>query len=250
MQNDILKEYKNINEKIRIPDGLKEDTVSLMREGRPVRRHTAFTYAAAVLAGIVILGALSFQIKQRTGNDIMISDALDENSVKEQVELSKGSMYFQNISGEFSSPGLNLGVMDGQQISINEEDYFAYLGKNPLPSYIPKGMVKQDSGEQLLTKKEDGTYAEDIFSIKYVKDNESTMEIILSAQGIPEGEDAKELTGNVVNGVELKAAYYGTKPEEMVFLAYFQADGIGYKIKSRGISQEEFIQVILSIIKK
>lgn len=250
MQNNLLAQYKNVNERIPIPDRLKEDTIRLMKENKPVKKYTVFAYAAAVFAGIAVLGVVSMQVWQRAGKDITICDALDENSVKEQVELSKGSMAFEKIVGEFSAPGLSLSVMDGQGISVTEKDYFAYLGKDPLPSYIPEGMVKQESDGQMLTLKEDGGYGEDLFSIKYQGSNESFLEILLSANGIPEAEAAKELAGSSINDVEIKAAYYETMPEETVFLAYFQSEGVGYRIKSQGISQEEFIQVLLSVINK
>lgn len=250
MQDNILTPYKNVNEKILVPDQLKEDTIRLMKERKPVRKYTAFAYAAAVFAGIVVLGVVSLQIRQRAEKDITICDALDENSVKEQVALSKGSLDFEKIPGEFAAPGLTLGVMDGQKVSVNEKEYFAYLGKNPLPSYIPEGMTKQETEGQMLTQKEDGSYGEDLFSVTYEGSNESFLEILLSANGIPEAEMAKELTGSLINGIEIKTAYYGAKPEETVFLAYLQEEGVGYRIKSRGISQEEFIRILLSIINK
>ncbi|MBD5106505.1 MAG: hypothetical protein HDT41_05955, partial [Lachnospiraceae bacterium] len=132
MQDNILTPYKNVNEKILVPDQLKEDTIRLMKERKPVRKYTAFAYAAAVFVGIAVLGVVSLQIRQRAEKDITICDALDENSVKEQVALSKGSLDFEKIPGEFATPGLALGVMDGQKVSVNEKEYFAYLGKDPL----------------------------------------------------------------------------------------------------------------------
>lgn len=250
MQNDLLNQYKSVNERIVVSDRLKEDTIRLMKmkEGKPAKRYGTYVYAAAVVAVIAVFGVVALQVRQRTGKDITICDVLDGNSVKEQVELSKGSLDFEKIMGEFSAPGLNLGVMDGQKVLVNETDYFSYLGKNPLPSYIPEGMTRQDTEGQMLTQKEDGTYAEDLFSIKYEGSNESSLEILLSSCSIPEEEQAKDLTGSFVNDIEIKTAYYGVQSEQMVFLAYFQTEGVGYRIKSQGISQEEFIRIVLSVI--
>ena len=45
MQDNAIKQYKNINEKIQIPVSLKEDTIKLMKEGkqrRLIRGHRCF----------------------------------------------------------------------------------------------------------------------------------------------------------------------------------------------------------------
>lgn len=250
MQNDLLNQYKNVNERIMVSDQLKENTIRLMKmkENKPAKKYGAYVYAVAVFAAIAVFIVVSRQVRYGTGKDITICEALDGKSVKEQVELSKGSLDFEKIEGEFSSPGLNLGVMDGQKVLVNETDYFTYLGKNPLPSYIPEGMIKQETEGQMLTQKEDGTYLEDLFAIRYEGSNESFVEILLSAGAVPEGELTRDLTGSFVDDIEIKTAYYGAKPEQTVFLAYFQSDGVGYRIKSRGISQEEFVLTLLSII--
>ncbi len=250
MQNDFLNQYKNVNEKITVPDRLKEDTIRLMKmkENKPAKKYGTYVFAAAVAAVIVVYGIVSLQVRQGAGKDIIICDVLDENSVKEQIELSKGSLEFEKLAGEFSSPGLNLGVMDGQKVLVNETDYFAYLGKNPLPSYIPEGMTKQETEGQMLTRKEDGSYLEDLFSIRYEGSNDSFLEILLSADSIPEEEFSEDLTGSFINDIEIKTAYYGAKSEQTVFLAYFRSEGVGYRIKSRGISQEEFVLTLLSVI--
>lgn len=250
MKNDLFNQYKNVNERITVPDRLKEDTIWLMKmkENEPAKKYGTYVYAAAVFAVIAVFGVILFQVRQGTGKDITICDALDGSTVKEQVELSKGSLEFEKIVGEFSAPGLNLGVMDGQKVLVDETDYFAYLGRNPLPSYIPEGMTKQETEGQMLTQKEDGSYLEDLFSVRYEGSNESFLEILLSAGGIPEEEASKDLTGSFVNDIEIKTAYYGAESERTVFLAYFQSEGVGYRIQSKGISQEEFIEILLSVI--
>ncbi len=250
MQNDFLNQYKNVNEKITVPDRLKEDTIRLMKmkENKPAKKYGTYVFAAAVAAVIAVYGIVSLQVRQGARKDITICDALDENSVKEQIELSNGSLEFKKLAGEFSSPGLNLGVMDGQKVLVNETDYFAYLGKNPLPSYIPEGMTKQETEGQMLTRKEDGSYLEDLFSIRYEGSNDSFLEILLSADSIPEEELSEDLTGSFVNDIEIKTAYYGAESEQTVFLAYFRSEGVGYRVKSRGISQEEFVLTLLSVI--
>lgn len=250
MQNDFLNQYKNVNEKITVPDRLKEDTIRLMKmkENKPTKKYGTYVFAAAAAAVIAVYGIVSLQVRQGAGKDITICDALDENTVKEQIELSKGSLEFKKLAGEFSSPGLNLGLMDGQKVLVNETDYFAYLGKNPLPSYIPEGMTKQETEGQMLTRKEDGSYLEDLFSIRYEGSNESFLEILLSADCIPEEEFSEDLTVSFVDDIEIKTAYYGAESKQTVFLAYFQSEGVGYRIKSRGISQEEFVLTLLSVI--
>lgn len=249
MQSDVLKQYKNVNEKIPVPASLKEDTIELMKKNRKPKHSIAYVYGAAAMVGIVCLGIVFMENRQKPEREITICETLDTNVVQEEIELSKGTMYFQKISGEFSRPGLHLGSIEGEKVAMQEEDYFAYLGRDPLPAYLPEGMVKQDSGGQFVTKREDGTFAEDEFLITYKGDSGSFVEIVLSAEGIPEAEMAEDIAGCLVNDTELKTAYYGTNFSDRFFLAYFQADGIGYKVKSRGISQEEFIKVILSIIK-
>ena len=250
MQNDFLNQYKKVNENIAVPDRLKEDTIWLMKmkENKPAKKYRTYVFAASVAAVIAVYGIISLQVRQGAGKDITICDVLDENSVKEQIELSKGSLEFEKLAGEFSSPGLNLGIMDGQKVLVNETEYFAYLGKNPLPSYIPEGMTKQETEGQMLTRKEDGSYLEDLFSIRYEGSDESFLEILLSADSIPEEALSENLTYSLVNEIEIKIAYYGTKSEQTVFLAYFQLEGVGYRIKSRGISQEEFVLILLSVI--
>lgn len=249
MQDNTLKQYKSINDKIQIPDSLKEDTIRLMKEGRQPKRYTGFVYAAAAIAGIVFIGIASLQIRQKSDNELTICEALDANTVKEEVELSKGSMSFQNIQGEFLTPGLHLGGLDEQAVSVSEADYFSYLGTEPLPEYIPEGMVKQDSGKQQLTLDAEGGYEVDLFTVTYEGSQDSYMEILLSGQGIPKADEAAGLLGNLINETEIKTAYYGSEPEDMTFIGYFQVDGVGYRIKTKGVSQEEFIKIILSVIK-
>lgn len=249
MQDNAIKQYKNINEKIQVPVSLKEDTIKLMKEGKQRRRYTGFAYAAAAIAGIVFIGIASLQIRQKSNGDITICEALDANTVKEEVELSKGDLYFQNIQGEYTSPGLSLGGLEGKSVSVSEEEYFSYLGTEPLPEYIPQGMVKQDLGKQQLTLEEDGSYGVDLFTVRYEGAGESYIEILLSGKKVPKAEEAAEILGNLVNETDVKIAYYGSKPEETVFIAYFQTEVVGYRIKTKGVSQEEFIKIILSFIK-
>ncbi len=250
MQDDLLTQYKDMNEKIQVPSRLKEDTIRLMKENKPVKRYGTFVYVAAVFAVIIVFGMVSQQVRQGLKKEITICDALEENAVKEQVELSVGSLYFQSMAEEFTAPGLNLGILDGKKISVGEEEYFDYLGKDPLPSYVPEGMEKKKTEEQMLTQREDGGYGEDLFSVKYEGSNESSLEILLSAKGIPKADEAKGLIGSLIDGTEIKTAFYETKSRKKVFLAYFQIDGVGYQIKSQGISQEEFIRILLSILDK
>lgn len=256
MKDDILTQYKGANEKIQVPSQLKEDTIRLMKENKsmkqghkPMKKYRYFAYAAA-LVGVLVLGIVSLQIRQKSEKGIVICDVLDENRIEEQVALSQGSLSFQGVAGEFSAPGLNLGIADGEKVLVSEEEYFGYLGENPLPSYVPKGMEKKEPEERMLTQKEDGSYADDLFLTEYEGDDESSLEILLSAKGIPKADEAGALESSLAGGIEIKTAFYGTKPGTTVFLAYFQTDGVGYRIKSRGISQEEFIQVLLSILNK
>lgn len=250
MQDNTAKKYKDIYKKIEVPTALKEDTIRQMQERKKKRRYTGFAYAVAAVAGIaLIVGIASRQMIQKPGNEITICEALDSNTVKEEVALSKGSLYFQNIQGEFTSPGLSLGKLQGESISVSEEEYFSYLGCEPLPEYIPQGMEKQDSGKQQLTLAKDGTYDIDLFTVTYTGDEERSIEILLSGKKLPKAEEAEELFSNTIKDTIVRIAYYGSEPEKMVFIAYFQTETVGYRIKTKGISQEDFIKILLSVIK-
>lgn len=204
MTDKALQAYREVTEQIQAPSRLKEETVRRMKEEKRLRSSSPLAYVAAVFAGILIIGAAVWQ-QGRSPQEIVLCESLEEGTVKEQIELSRGSMRFQSILGESLTPGLYLGNVEETKVLPDEEEGSGNTGK---------------------------------------------IEILISSQGIPKAEEAKGLESCFAGDVEMKMAYYGSGTGNTVFLAYFQADGIGYRVKGQGVSQEEFIRTVLSIVNK
>lgn len=248
MSDDRLKDYKKAVEQIEVPKELKEKTIAKMKAQKKVKRVTPLPYAAAAALAVVVLGGAYLYQGQDGTSEITLAQSLDADSIVEEVALSEGSLTFQKMQGEFSSMGLNLGVMEGEKVAVDEETYFEYLGSNPLPKSVPDGMTKQENEAQELIKDDAGNYISDYFMVTYAEGEDRTLELVMSKQEIPNEEECEELNEGKVGETSVRIAYYG-KEEDAVFTAYFKVNGIGYKVKGKGITQEEFVQSILEIIK-
>lgn len=248
MAADRLDEYKEVIEKIEVPKELKAKTIAKMKAQKQIKKKTQVPYAAVAALAILVAGG-AYLTSGNTGHgEIQLAQSLEADTVMQEVALTDGTLYFEELPGEFKNKGFQLGVLEGEEVVVDEAAYFKYLdNENPLPDYLPKGFTKQENTAQTLRVNEDGTYVSDYFTINYTDGEEGSLELVLSKHEIPDEDESKELRESKVLDTTMKLSYSG-KEESAVFTAYFMANGVGYKVKGKSVTQEEFIKMILSII--
>jgi hypothetical protein len=196
-------------------------------------------------------------------SDIILSHLTPGEHVN-SVRLNNGSLNF--ITPEYAYRPLRFHFVPSKSVTWTQEEYFHYLECNPLPMEIPSDLallyLNSDSKIR-VTVNSDGTVSNDKVTFTYGLANAENSKNVLDRQlkittakgTIPNSDiifffdkenasKIKEITVNV-----------GYQPKEIndqkidVYCAQFMYNNVGYYIESQCLTQEEFIKVLLSIIK-
>lgn len=235
MSDKKFEEYKKELEQIEVPKELKEKTIARMKEqalekggdsmpriqgdgekagdspkalhGR--HQHRSQVAAAAALLLIGVGAYIGLGNKEDNSRPIVIAQQMEAGSVSEEVELSDGNLVFSKIPTQLQSFGMQMGVI-GEETATEEGMHYEY--------------------------EEDEEYE----GVGY--------EIISVEGAIPYEEESQKLTegSGLIGDVPVRAGYYKEK-DQTIFVAYFMAGDMGYKVKGIGVTQEEFVQKVLSI---
>lgn len=235
MHDNQLEQYKNELEQIEVPEELKEKTIARMKEqalkngkdsmprispdaeekgdgkAGSSRRWLQTPYAAAVAAFLLIgVGAYSRLDDGENSEPVVIVQEWEDGSVLEEVALSEGNLIFSQIPTELQSFGMQMGVI-GEEESAESGMHYEY--------------------------EEDEEY-------------EGVGYEIVSVEGeIPHEEESLNLSESRIGDVTVRTGYYKEK-DKTIFIAYFQAGETGYKVKGIGVTQQEFVQKVLSIMQE
>lgn len=178
---------------------------------------------------------------------IKITTSLKDDEYSSVVELSKGILNF----GELTPPMDSILYFDPKTTTerlFTQKEYIEYLGVEPRPSYIPEGLIEQPVDNINVVENKNGTMAFDNGCFNYnSKDNKKILTITTSKGDYPKncGLIANESNNKSnIDGIEVNVGY----DQHSKYVATFIFKGIGYEIESVNITQDEFINVLISVI--
>lgn len=254
------------------------DTISIKPHKRNARLYQ-YGVAACLIIVITILASHPNIMKQQfpTDNNPPIADNFQptpqENSSNRQaniithlvagehedtVILSNGELYFNQVE-EVGSAKIKL-PEGAYKAEIQLEEYISYLGSDPRPTWLPEGMAESKKSVQLWYY-ENGEILDSSWAFRYSSDLENSLAKqidididkgklprtdidILGEEKVSYINDTEIITGHMILDKSHEA-------NNDFYYAEFTYNGIGYRITAeRGITQEEFIKVLQSIIKK
>lgn len=150
-----------------------------------------------------------------------------------------------------------------------EEKTVKYLGKDIRPAYLPENLSKNrqeaDNATQFVIMNNDGTAAYDNINYYYYADPENPASPSLSVKAskgklplecvLYRSQDQKEST---INGSKLLVGHEVIQSEPVdgssaaastydLYYAEFQYEGVGYRVVSKYLPQEEFVKVLVSL---
>lgn len=152
-----------------------------------------------------------------------------------------------------------------------QEQVESYLGKDVRPGYLPEvfSAAEQDAGTspQFIIMNNDGTVAYDNIGYYYYADSDdpasASLEVKASKGKLPRDcvlYRSKEQKKSDINGhaifvghekmQDMTVADSGEPAETYdLYYAEFLYDGVGYRIVSKKLPQEEFVKVLISMVK-
>lgn len=155
-----------------------------------------------------------------------------------------------NLTDEIKPCKLNIiGLMCDDLIELNRDQAKEYYGVNIFPD-IPGDLVETDETEFRIYKRNGGageTYW-DINPVSYFSGDYSRKVTVEAGKACYPLSDFlfydSSKTKSVINGTEI-----AIEQADEYFLAQFIYKGTGFQITAKGLSQEEFISVLSSIVK-
>ncbi len=191
------------------------------------------------------------------------------NAFRETLELQDGILFFQDAAA-FSSPPSPTYGWDKNEYEIqrwSNERAITYLGREFRPAYVPKGLreLNPGGGWALITHKKDGTpHSYQYFSVFYSANpgdpygpKSRSLQISAAKGGLPgfsayiyllQGSNVKERLSQI--GETTISVYNKTKTtvDGYEFMATFLFDGIGYCITAYNLTQQEFADILCSVL--
>jgi hypothetical protein len=198
-----------------------------------------------------------------------IETALKSGTHQNTVRLSNGVLYF----AEVKEKGDKKFFFDPEKTykeNWTTERIIEYLGRDPRPCHVPEDLAGNEQNPQKIIFYNDGTVAYDNFHFGYNQITEAdirfearTLSLEVSKERLPKADcfyiaDNEKVSN--INGHEVSVGYcvmtYGPYDENKnpsgyydVYFADFIHEGTGYRIRASNLSQEEFIDILLSIVK-
>jgi|GEM_PF-4868655 len=201
-----------------------------------------------------------------------IKTELQSGKFKSVVQLSNGVLNFIDPSDvPQTSAKLWFDPKTTHEEQWTQEQAVAYLGKDVQPEYLPEVFTKteQTAGKtpQFVIMNNDGTVAYDNISYYYNGDPDDANSPSLSVQAskgkLPRDcllYRSKDQTKSNISGHEISVGHEMLKDEVLtesgtptgsydLYYAEFLYEGNGYRVVSRRLPQEEFVKVLLSLVK-
>lgn len=200
-----------------------------------------------------------------------IETELKDGEHTQTVKLSNGELNFNIGDFNYAQKRVNLDFAGAHKKEWTIEQVNEYLGRDFRPTELPTGLKDfSNSGKWQVAVNSDGSMAYDSFTVGYRENDsdeyqplERKLTIDASKGKIPFqcGIYKTDLTKKSnINGVELFVGYrkesYGPYDDNHtptgyydMYVAEFIYKDIGYYILSDNLTQEEFINILFSIIK-
>jgi hypothetical protein len=236
---------------------VKEET----RLSKPIKRRYTLVMRYGTAAAVIAVLLVSVILFNQVGRNPILTP-LTPGMHTNEVKLSTGTIYFNTF--EIRSGARRYVPEDVYQLQITMEEYIRHIGRDPRPSWFP-GDLKEAKTELVIWYYPDGKIFDSSNYLYYSTDPEDytakKIGITVEKDTLPLQDYilAGENMTSLINGVEVRAGYllmdenYNEDGQPESYFDYYYADfiskGIGYRITAeRGITQEEFIKVILSLI--
>ena len=248
---------------------------------------TRLSTAAACLV-VIAVTAISFHFGQpntvsltSAGSSSMASTStnLENSEIKTVlqngkneavVKLSNGVLNFVDANTPATSAKLYFDPKTTHEEEWTPTQVVKYLGKDARPGYLPAifSTTEQTAGKtnQFVVMNNDGTVNYDNISYYYNGSPDDatapSLEVKVSKGKLPRDcviyRASNQIPSNI-NGHTLSVGYEkigvglydeNSNPSQTYdqYSAEFLYDGIGYRVVSKGLQQEEFIKILLSII--
>ncbi len=224
-------------------------------ENRRIKKKT--TVRILGFAGcFVILAALVVGVWQSDILEAVPLTQISTNTSQTAYDENKGqsssvnNKIIINSVDSLSSKRMNIALMWDDFVEMTQEELIAYYGVNFIPS-VPEDMVAWEEGASGIFKREGGTGEVywDANILNYSNEN-STRNVHLEVD-----------KGNYVyqfcfyfKGTEEKSFINNTEvliglTESGYYYAEFMYKGVGFLLSANGVTEEEFVTIISSVIK-
>ena len=250
----LKKEYKKANSRIvlsleyiyklsRDMMGHKEDS-----KGELAMKKYKKIAVAAIL--FISIGILTISTNIVYGDyDKDLKDGLKITEYDKSINLSKGDFNYKNLA--YAKEGSSEGA-DGEDgvEEWSETKYIDYLGLDPRPTYLPENFKEVTSSNQTEIVAEDQTLECDNFNFYYVGENNSYISIDVSKGQLPIYSSSYKENSSSISIVDDEISCSEDLDTKDEHLKEFMHNDIGYSITAKGVSEEDFIKMISSIIQK
>ncbi len=195
---------------------------------------------------------------------------LKNGEYKPVVQLTNGVLNFIDSDVPQVSAKMYFDPEKTHEEQWTQEQVENYLGKDVRPSYLPEVFAnsEQEAGTapQFIIMNNDGTVAYDNIGYYYYADPgdmaAASLEVKASKGKLPRDcvlYRAKEQKKSDINGHEISVGHEkmqdvpdadsGKAETYDLYYAEFLYNGVGYRIVSKRLPQEEFVKVLLSMVK-
>lgn len=250
----LKKEYKKANARIVLPlEYLYKLSRNMMgykefNEGaQSIKKYRKIAIAAILFLSI---GILSISTNFVYGDyDKDTNNGLKITEYDKSINLSKGDFNYKNLAyaKESSSEGAD---EDNGVEEWSETKYIDYLGLDPRPTYIPENFKEMTSNNQIEVMSEDRTLECDNFNFYYVGEDNSYISIDVSKGQLPVYSSSYKENSSSISIVDDEISYSEDLDTKDEHFKEFMHNNIGYSITAKGVSEEDFIKMISSIIQK
>ena len=214
-------------------------------------------------------GSSSGKSSSSGAGDWGIQTELQNGKYEAVVRLSNGVLNFIDSNVPQVSAKLYFDPKTTHEEEWTQEQAVKYLGKDVRPGYLPEVFAKteQTAGEanQFVIMNNDGTVAYDNISYYYNGDPDDiaspSLEVKASKGKLPRDcvlYRSNNQTESSINGHKVAVGHEkirkfsegensGPTETEDLYFSEFLYDGIGYRLVSKGLPQEEFVKVLISV---
>jgi hypothetical protein len=248
----------------------------------PIGALAACLVLVAVVAAVLKPGQpqpVNLAVTGGSGGASILSSAVEperkiipkEGGYQSVVHLPNGILNFIDSSVPSTSAKMFFDPKTTHEEEWTQEQVVKYLGRDVRPGYVPEVFLKEEQSEgttnQFIIMNNDGTVAYDNIGYYYNGDPDDVSAPSLSVK-VSKGKLPRDCvlyrsnnqTESNINGHKLAVGYEKIKTDPSdessglqdsydLYFSEFIYDGIGYRVVSERLPQEEFVKVLQSIFK-
>lgn len=249
----LKREYKKANARIVLPleyiYKLSRNMMDYKEESKgeqAMKKYRKIAIAAILFLSIGILTISTNFVYG--GYDKDTNNGLKITEYDKSINLSKGDFNYKNLA--YAKESSSKGADEGNGVEEwSETKYIDYLGLDPRPTYLPENFREMTSN-QIEIISDDETLESDNFNFYYVGENNSYISIDVSKGQLPVYSSSYKENSSSISIVDDEISYSEDLDTKDEHFKEFMHNDIGYSITAKGVSEEDFIKMISSIIEK